>query len=74
MNQLTKGVKVEISNLKWYSKIDDDFNQKNGDLVSVSNNLKSLMLKKSICDAVIEVVKMSRKKVGSLQNIQRSYY
>lgn len=57
MNQLTKGAKVDISNLKWYSKIDDDFNQKDGKLVSLSNNLKSLMLKKSICDAVIEVAK-----------------
>ena len=57
MNELTKGAKVDISNLKWYSKIDDDFNQKDEKLVSVSNNLKSLMLKKSICDAVIEVAK-----------------
>ncbi|MND04997.1 hypothetical protein D3C83_255430 [compost metagenome] len=57
MNELTKGMKVDISDLKWYSKLDDDFNKKDENLVSVSNNLKSLMLKKSICDAVIEVAK-----------------
>lgn len=57
MNELTKGIKVDISNLNWYSKIDDHFNQKDEKLVSASNNLKSLMLKKSICDAVIEVAK-----------------
>jgi integrase len=57
MNELTKGLKVNISNLKWYSKIDDDFNQKDEALVAASKNLKSLMLKKSICDAVIEVAK-----------------
>lgn len=57
MNELIKETKVDISNLKWYSEIGDDFNKKDEQLVSVSSNLKSLMLKKSICDAVIEVAK-----------------
>ncbi|CAG7611061.1 hypothetical protein PAESOLCIP111_01326 [Paenibacillus solanacearum] len=55
MNQLAKNSKFDLNRLTWYAEIDDDFEQKDEGLVTASNNLKSLMKKKSMCDAIIEV-------------------
>lgn len=56
MQEVTKDLNYNFKQLKWFTN-DDKFIQIDEKLVNKSKLLKTKMLKKSICDAIIEVAK-----------------